>query len=187
VADSDRHGVAGYFNRSQSGESFLWVALSYFLTRGNAPLYPSEEVIMILNHRHPLGSLWQEFNQVQDEFAKWFGRANNAVAVPQLSVWDDENAVYAEADLPGIDPAKLEVTVTEGDQLNVQGERVPPNVSGAVWVRQERPFGKFSRAVRLPSLVDADKVEAKYENGVLRLTLPKHEAAKPRKIVVKGE
>lgn len=137
--------------------------------------------------RHPLGALWQEFNQVQDEFNKWFGRAARVQPPPALNVWEDENAVHAEADLPGVDPAGLEVTVTEGNQLTVQGERPVPEVAGAVWVRQERPFGKFVRAVTLPSLVDADKVEAKYENGVLRLTLPKHEAAKPRKIVVRGE
>jgi HSP20 family protein len=124
---------------------------------------------------------------MQDEFAKWFGRAGGNVAMPQFSVWEDENAVFAEADLPGVDPAKLEVTVTEGNQLTVQGERPAPEVPGAAWVRQERPFGKFTRMVTLPALVDADKVEAKYENGILRLRLPKHEAAKPRKITVKGE
>ena len=140
----------------------------------------------MVRNRHPLGALWQEFNQVQDEFARWFGRASGTVAGPQLSVWEDENAIYAETDLPGVDPAKLEITVTEGTQLTVQGERMPPEVAGAAWVRQERPFGKFTRAVTLPALVDADKVEAKYENGVLRLTLPKHEAAKPRKITVQG-
>ena len=70
-----------------------------------------------------------------------------SVGEPQLSVWEDEHAVYAEADLPGVDPAKLEITVTEGTQLTVQGERTPPEVAGAAWVRQERPFGKFTRAV----------------------------------------
>lgn len=141
---------------------------------------------MILNRRHPLGALWHEFNQVQDEFAKWFGRP--AVPTnPLLSVWEDENAVFAAVDLPGIDPAKLDVTVNEGNELTVQGERAAPEIPGAAWIRQERPFGKFTRVVTLPTLVDAEKVEAKYENGVLRLTLPKHEAAKPRKITVKGE
>ena len=141
---------------------------------------------MATNRRHPFGALWQEFNQVQDEFAKWLGRAGGEAAGPALSVWEDDHAVYADADLPGVDPAKLEVTVTEGNQLTVQGERTPPEVAGAAWVRQERPFGKFARVVTLPALVDADKVEAKYENGVLRLTLPKHEAAKPRKITVQS-
>ncbi|HSQ55133.1 MAG TPA: Hsp20/alpha crystallin family protein [Gemmata sp.] len=140
---------------------------------------------MILNRRHPF-TLLQEFNKVQDEFAKWFGRQSSGAAGPQLTVWEDEHAVLAEADLPGIDPAKLEITITEGTQLTLQGERMPPEITGAAWVRQERPFGKFSRVISLPALVDADKVEAKYENGVLRLTLPKHEAAKPRKISVKS-
>lgn len=142
---------------------------------------------MMMRNRHPLGALWQEFNQVQDEFTKWFGRAARGPAGPAINVWEDEQAVHAEADLPGLDAAKIEVTVTEGNQLTLQGERPAPEIAGAVWVRQERPFGKFIRAITLPSLVDAGRVEAKYENGVLRLTLPKHEAAKPRKITVKGE
>jgi len=147
-----------------------------------------KESLMSQTRRNPLGSLWTEFNQVQDEFAKWLERASTvATTAPNMSVWEDENTVYAEADLPGIDPANLEVTVTEGNQLTVQGERKPAEIAGAVWLRQERPFGKFARVVGLPALVDADKVEAKYTDGVLRLTLPKHEAAKPRKIVVKGE
>jgi HSP20 family protein len=141
---------------------------------------------MILNRRHPLGTIWQEFNQVQDEFAKWLGRTAANATDPLLSLWDDENAVYAEVDLPGIDAAKLEITVTEGNQLTIQGERVPPTIPGAAWIRQERPYGKFVRVVNLPTLVNAEKVEAKYENGILNLTLPKHEAAKPRKILVTG-
>lgn len=142
--------------------------------------------------RNPLGVVFSEVNAMQDEFARLFNRvapyaASTAagVAGPLLNVWEDENALYVEADLPGVDPAKLDVTVTEGNHLTIQGERPAPEVGGAVWVRQERPAGKFARAVGLPALVDADKVEAKYEHGVLRLTLPKHEAAKPRKIAVK--
>ena len=142
---------------------------------------------MFVRNRIPLGALWQEINDVQDEFNKWFGRGTRSPSAPALNVWEDENAVHAEADLPGLDPAKIEITVTEGNQLTVQGERPATEIAGAVWIRQERPFGKFVRAVTLPALVDADRVEAKYENGVLRLTLPKHEAAKPRKITVKGE
>lgn len=141
---------------------------------------------MLLNRRHPLGTLWREFNQAQDEFARWFDRTVGNATDPLLNVWEDENAVYAEVDLPGIDPAKLEISIAEGNQLTVQGERVPPVVPGVAWIRQERPFGKFVRVIGLPTLVDAEKVEANYQNGVLRLTLPKHEAAKPRKITVTG-
>jgi len=142
---------------------------------------------MLLNSRNQLGNLWREFNQAQDEFARWFGRTVTTPSEPAMNVWEDDNAVFAEVDLPGVDPAKLEITVAEGNQLTVQGERVAPKIEGVSWIRQERPFGKFVRVVGLPTLVNAENVEAKYENGILRLTLPKHEAAKPRKIVVKGE
>lgn len=142
---------------------------------------------MVTSRRDPFGELWAEFNRVSDEVNRLFhtGRPTTGTAsgLP-LNLWADDHNVFAELDLPGIDPDKLEVTVTEGNQLAVQGERAAPEVAGAAWVRQERPFGRFSRSVTLPVLVDPDKVEAKYENGVLKLTLPKSEAAKPRKINV---
>jgi len=127
---------------------------------------------------------------LQEEFARLFGRGGFARPaggpVPLLNVWEDEHGLYVEADLPGVDPAKLDVTVTEGNQLTVQGEWKAPEVKGAAWVRQERPAGQFTRVIGLPGLVDADKIEAKYEDGVLRLTLPRHEATRPRKIEVKA-
>jgi len=142
--------------------------------------------------RNPFGTLFNEVNSMQEEFARLFGRvapfvtpaASSAVSVP-LNVWEDDQALYVESDLPGIDPAKLDITVREGNQLTIQGERATPEIAGATWVRQERAVGQFVREVGLPALVDADKVEARYENGVLRLTLPKHEGVKPRKIQVK--
>jgi HSP20 family protein len=140
--------------------------------------------------RNPFNALFNEVNSVQEEVARLFGRANPfaaaAPAGPPLNVWEDDHALYVEADLPGLDPAALDVTVTEGNQLTIQGERAAPDVKGAVWVRQERPTGRFTRAVALPALVDADKVEATYADGVLKLVLPKHEAAKPRKVQVKA-
>lgn len=138
--------------------------------------------------RNPFGVLWNEVNAVQDEFARLFGRSGHPAPanVPLLNVWEDEQSLFVEADLPGVDAAKLEITVTEGNQLAVQGERAAPEIQGTSWVRQERPVGRFARVIELPALVNADKVEARYENGVLRLTLPKHEAAKPRKIEVKA-
>ena len=141
--------------------------------------------------RNPFNVLFNEVTSVQDEVARLFGRVNPfaaaaAPAGPPLNVWEDDHALYVEADLPGLDPAALDVTVTEGNQLTIQGDRAAPDVAGAVWVRQERPTGRFTRAVALPALVDADKVEAVYADGVLKLTLPKHEAAKPRKVTVRA-
>lgn len=144
----------------------------------------------MLQTRLAFPSLWSEMGRVHDELNRLFGGANVARAMapagPAVNIWEDEQAVYAEADLPGLSLEKLEVFVTEGDQLTIQGERTPIQPEGAVWHRQERGFGQFLRQVTLPSLVDADKVEAKYEQGVLKLTMPKSEAAKPRKITVKA-
>jgi HSP20 family protein len=140
---------------------------------------------MLAFRRDPFGELVHEFNRVSSEFNRLFGQRPVAGGGLPLNLWADDNNLYAEFDLPAIDPAKLELTVTEGNQLTIQGERPAPEAPGAVWVRQERPFGKFTRQVALPMLVDADNVEATYEHGVLRLTLPKSEAAKPRKITVK--
>lgn len=105
--------------------------------------------------------------------------------VPLVNVWEDENAIYAEADLPGIALDKLDIHVTEGNQLTLQGEFTAPEAT-STWHRQERPLGQFARVLTLPALVDADKVEAKLELGVLKLTLPKSEAAKPRRISVQS-
>jgi len=146
---------------------------------------------MIRNRRGPFGFFLNEANQLQEEFNRLFGRLASFAApaggtTPLVNVWEDENALFAEADLPGLDPATLDVFVTEGNQLTIQGERKAPEFKGSAWVRQERPFGRFTRVIGLPALVDADRVEATYEAGVLRLTLPKSEAAKPRKIEVKA-
>lgn len=136
--------------------------------------------------RGPFGALLNEVNSVQDEVARLFNRVAPFASHsgPHLNVREDEQAIYVEADLPGVDPAKIDVTVTEGNHLAIRGERPALEVPGATWVRQERASGEFLRELGLPALVDANKVEAKYEAGVLKLTLPKHEAVKPRKISV---
>lgn len=133
--------------------------------------------------RDPFRELWSEVSRISDEFNRTIG---NRVGFgnPAVNSWADENNVYAEADLPGLDPQKIDVTVTEGNKLSITGEREIPTVEKAVWVRQERSSGKFSREFELPVAVDADRIVAKYENGVLKLTMPKSAAAKPRKITV---
>jgi len=135
--------------------------------------------------------LFQEMNRFQEEFGNLFGRTGYgtnrwAGNGPAVNLWADENALHAELDLPGIDPSKFDISVVEGNRLTIKGERPMVEVPGAVWHRQERGYGTFTRELTLPTLVDADKVEARYEAGVLKLTLPKAEAAKPRKITVRS-
>jgi len=144
---------------------------------------------MFINSK-TLNNLWREMDGFRTEVDRLFGRpvlGTHTAAAPALNVWEDETAFYVEADLPDVPADKLDITVKEGSRLTLSGERKPAEPVNAVWHRQERFAGPFSRELTLPVPVDADKVEAKFENGVLKLTLPKSEAARPRKIVVKAE
>ena len=139
---------------------------------------------------HPvLGQLQQLHNEVNRLFERWGepgATAGRAVEFPPLNVWQEDDAFVVEADLPGLDLKDLEIYVTGHDQLTLKGERKAAVPAKAVQHRQERDFGAFARTLTLPMDVDADKVEARLDNGVLRVRLPKSEAAKPRKIEIKA-
>ncbi|HEX3148341.1 MAG TPA: Hsp20/alpha crystallin family protein [Gemmataceae bacterium] len=144
---------------------------------------------MFMNSK-TINNLWREMDGVRSEIDRLFGRpvlGTHAVAAPALNVWEDEAAFYVEADLPDVPADKLDITVKEGTRLTVSGERKAHEPANAVWHRQERFAGAFTRELTLPTPVDADRVDAKFEHGVLKLTLPKSEAARPRKIAVKAE
>ena len=91
-----------------------------------------------------------------------------------------------DRELVGLNLADLEIFVTGSNQLTIKGERKQSVPEKGVRHRQERGFGNFVRVLALPFAVDAEKVEAKFENGVLQIKLAKHESAKPRKIHVKA-
>ena len=136
----------------------------------------------------PLREFQEEMNR--EEMNRVFGRfgAENRPALadsyPPVNIWGDSDKVYAEAELPGMQLDHLEIYVTEGNQLTIQGERRQRELDNGGWCGQERGFGQFSRTIMLPVKVDADKVEARFDHGVLCVTLPKNEAAKPRRISV---
>jgi HSP20 family protein len=102
---------------------------------------------------------------------------------PALNVWQDGDNLLAEAELPGLKSEDVEISVV-GSELTIHGRRSESDEQGVSYHRRERGVGEFTRTVRLPAEVDADKVQASLRDGVLRLTLPKAEAAKPRKIQV---
>jgi HSP20 family protein len=104
---------------------------------------------------------------------------------PTVNVWANRDEAVVTAELPGLAPEDIELTVT-GNTLTLQGERKSPELGkGEVYQRQERTFGRFVRSVRLPFPVEADEVAAVSNNGILKVTLPRHEATKPRQIAVK--
>jgi len=140
--------------------------------------------------RLTMNPVWHSFNEMQHEmnrlFDRWGNHSFGLVESPAFNLWEENDALYLEAELPGLALEDLEIFVTGHNQFTIKGERKPPVLEKGVQHRQERGFGKFTRTVTLPFAVDENKVEARFENGVLKVRLPKHEAAMPRKIAIKG-
>jgi HSP20 family protein len=161
----------------------------------HGPSIGFEEVhIMSILRWYPLGEMWNEFDRAENgmnRFLRYMDTRGPAApsrepfAYPPVNVWDDDENVYLDAELPGIAPEHLEMTITDGNRLTLKGQRQPPEVGATTWHRQERSFGSFSRTLTLPMLVDSDRVEARFELGNLRVKLPKSPKAKPRRIEVK--
>lgn len=132
---------------------------------------------------------WEPFRELARVFDDPFFRATTGDAscrwCPAVDVTESEKELVVSADLPGIDPKQVEITVQE-NILTLSGERKAESESkDESYHRVERAYGSFTRSFVLPSTVDETKVSAEYKDGVLRVHLPKREEAKPRKIDVK--
>jgi len=104
--------------------------------------------------------------------------------VPALDVYQNNDVVTVKAELPGLKKEDIEVTLHDG-VLSLAGERKSESTQDQGEThRSERYFGKFQRSVTLPSPVKADKIQASYKDGILTVTLPKTEEAKPKQIQV---
>jgi HSP20 family protein len=129
---------------------------------------------------------WGEVDRLQRELTSSFTlpRRQSAGVYPPLNIHTGDDDVIITAEIPGIDPADIDITVT-GDTLTIKGTRKAREVKQEeTWHRRERGSGNFSRTVQLPYNVDGNKVQADYVKGVLKIVLPRAEADKPRKISV---
>jgi HSP20 family protein len=102
---------------------------------------------------------------------------------PAVNVWEEKDALVAELEVPGLQGDQLDIAVV-GGELSIKIERPDLSQEGVKYHRRERPVGTFSRTLRLPVDIDAGKVQAELNDGVLTITMPKAEEAKPRKIQV---
>ncbi len=128
-----------------------------------------------------LARFQREMNRLMDAFCQ------SSDLFPRVNAWADDNTVVVRAEVPGVDPASLKVSVAS-DVLTLEGERseaTPPNLREAH--RQERAARTFSRSLRLPWEVEEGQVKAVQKNGVLTVTLPRRESTKPRPIAVTAE
>jgi len=106
------------------------------------------------------------------------------VARLPIDAWSNDNEIVVTASLPGAKAEDVEITV-EGDVLTIKGE-IPAVAESGNAVIGERYHGPFSRSLTLNVAVDVDKIEAKFENGVLTVVLPKAEEVRPKQIKVKA-
>ena len=104
---------------------------------------------------------------------------------PPLNIEDDGENLYVHAELPGMKPEDIEISV-EGNTLILRGERKPDSVENVNYHRRERLAGRFHKAITLPYEVNSEGVNAEYRNGVLKLNLPRAEHAKAKRIDVKA-
>lgn len=144
----------------------------------------------MMYRRPSIPGIWREMQRFQDEMNRMFdtslsGSNNQVDAVPALNIYSNGNEAFIAAEVPGVDIKDLEISVV-GSNLTVSGSREAEAMDEkATYHRQERTTGYFSRSIELPFPVEADKVEAALENGILKITLPRAEADRPRRISVK--
>jgi HSP20 family protein len=134
-----------------------------------------------------LGTPIDRMLSLNQAFDQAFGALGSRVWVPAMDVAERGDAYLVQAELPGVSPDQVDVSF-EQNVLTVRGTKAGSfdvNAEGELRVfAAERVHGSFERSVRLPEFVDADRIEAKFAHGLLTITVPKAEAAKPRKIAV---
>jgi len=151
----------------------------------------------LIHWQRPHLATWPAFGQLtglRDEIDRLFeaplaelARTSQLLSgwTPALDMYEDKDNVYVRAELPGMKKEDIDVSLHNGS-LNISGERKnEEEFKDAEVYRSERFVGRFQRALTLPTPVAADQIKAQYKDGILNITLPKAEEAKPKQIDVK--
>jgi len=127
---------------------------------------------------------WREFERVNRSLSRWV--SPSTIEFPAVNVWVAGDTAVVTTELPGIDPSAIDISVV-GKTLTLRGSRKPEEFKeNESYHRRERWHGQFTKTIELPFDIDSGKVDAQYRKGILRITLPRAEADKPRKISVKS-
>jgi HSP20 family protein len=138
-----------------------------------------------------LAGIEERMNRLFDESFRGRGRDKGAddsalagAWVPAVDIYEQENHIVLKAELPGLDPKDVDICL-ENNVLTLRGEREIDNeIKRESYHRVERAYGSFARSFTLPSVVDQERIQADYKDGVLRVTLPKREEAQPKQISI---
>jgi len=142
--------------------------------------------------RPTFDSPFTDFDQVRREMLRWLDTVagetfvdRGAGVFPPVNVTQDADNFYLRAEVPGIKPNELALSAVR-NRVSLAGKReLPRQPEGVSYHRKERAEGSFNRTVTLPGEIDAQRVDARYADGILTLTLPKAEQTKPRQITVR--
>jgi HSP20 family protein len=145
---------------------------------------------------------WEPFRDlvgIQDRMNRLFDEAFRGVSrggasdedwalggswAPAVDIYEQGGAIVLQAELPGVDPKDVDIRV-ENNTLTLRGQReLDKEVKREDYHRVERAYGAFSRVFTLPTVVDTQNIKADFKDGILRLTLPKREEAKPKQISI---
>jgi HSP20 family protein len=130
-------------------------------------------------------TLQEQLNRVVGDMLERAGNESNLTPwAPAVDIFETEHELVVQADLPDVNPQDLDIRV-ENNILTIRGERKFENkVNEENYLRVERAYGSFSRSFSLANSVKSDAIKADYQNGVLTLSIPKREEAKPKQIKV---
>lgn len=132
--------------------------------------------------RREMDRLWDSF--LEGGLRK---RGEEGEWLPSLDVAETKNELVVKAEVPGMDPKDIDISLSDG-VLTIKGEkRQEKEEKEADYHVVERSYGSFMRSVQLPKEVQSDKISASYKNGILRITLPKSEEAKKKEVKIKVE
>ena len=127
------------------------------------------------------GNLLQGFDEALERI---WGNGPVRRWTPAVDVYENKDSVVVKAELPGLDPKEVEISIEDGT-LYLKGERKSESEDQRDgYHRLERSYGSFARAFTLPDSVDPEKVSAEYKDGLLSVTLPKREESKPKKVKI---
>jgi len=132
-------------------------------------------------------TLRERMNRLFEDFFASRGEEQDLLAgawTPSVDIYETEHEVVLTAELPGMDEKDIEIKV-EDNTLTISGERrMEKEIKEENYHRIERAYGSFCRSFTLPNYVDQDKISAEYDNGILKITMPKKPELKPRKVKV---
>lgn len=123
------------------------------------------------------------FSEMMDEMMEDFFEGNRRAFIPELNIFEEDSEFEITVALPGMNKDDIDISL-EGNMLTISGERELTKEENKKYHRIESRFGEFERSVPLPKTIDKDKINASYENGVLTITIPKHEEKMSKKIEV---